>query len=297
MAVWNLGSINIDHVYRLDSLPRPGETLAARQHGRGIGGKGANQSLAAAKAGARTHHLGAVGADAGWLLEGLRSSGIETDAIHILPDTPTGHAIIMVDDAAENAIVIEAGANRALEPGWLEGALTPMRAGDTLLIQNETNLQAMAARLGRAAGARVIYSAAPFQLDALQEVLPHVSILALNEGEAQQLFAAMPGDLPIEQLLITRGAQGVELRDLRKGQTLRQPAFAVQPVDTTGAGDCFAGYFAAALDRGDDAAQALRLASAAAAIQVTRHGAGDAMPLLAEVQAFLAKAPPHHPSE
>lgn len=103
--------------------------------------------------------------------------------------------------------------------------------------------------------------------------------------------------MPVEQLLITRGAQGVELRDLRKGRTLRQPAFAVQPVDTTGAGDCFAGYFAAALDRGDDAAQALRLVSAAAAIQVTRHGAGDAIPLLAEVQAFLAKAPPDHPSE
>lgn len=291
MTVWNLGSINIDHVYRLDHLPRPGETLAAMGHDQGLGGKGANQSVAAARAGATVRHLGALGPGADWVIARLQASGVATEGIRILPDSSSGHAIIMVDAEAENAIVIHAGANRALDPDWLRGACAGIAAGDTLLIQNETSLQAEAARLAQEAGARVIYSAAPFDLEALREVLPHASILALNEGEAEQLFAAMPGALPVAQMLITRGAKGAEFRDLRSGESLHQPAFPVTPVDTTGAGDCFAGYFAAALDGGESVAQALRLAAAAAALQVTRRGAGDAMPARAEVEAFLKDHP------
>ena len=139
----------------------------------------------------------------------------------------------------------------------------------------------------RAAGARVIYSAAPFEIEALRAVLPHVSILAVNEVEARDTFAAFGESLPIEGILITRGPKGAEYRDLKTSQIWQQPAFRVQAVDTTGAGDCFAGWFAAGLSRGEDPQTALRHASAAAAIQVTRKGAGDAMPDRAEVMAFL----------
>ena len=117
--------------------------------------------------------------------------------------------------------------------------------------------------------------------------MEHVSILAMNEGEARQLFDAIPGDLPVEGLLITRGSKGAEYRDMKAGTTIVQEAFPVAPVDTTAAGDTFAGYVAAALDRGDGMAEALRLASAAAALKVTRPGAGDAIPQLAEVLDFL----------
>lgn len=291
MAIWNLGSINIDHVYRLARLPRPGETLAARSHARGLGGKGANQSVAAARAGAVTRHLGAMGPGDDWLIEALAASGVDTAGIRRIAGEATGHAIILVDDAAENSIVIHPGANRAITPAMLAGPLAAIGPGDTLLIQNETSCQIEAARIARAAGARVIWSAAPFEIGAVRAMMPHADLLALNAGEAQALFAAIPGPLPVGGLLITRGAEGAEHRDLATGTVFRQPAFPVEPVDTTGAGDTFAGYFAAALDGNQTIPAALRLAAAAAAIAVTRPGAGDAVPMLAEVRAFLAAQP------
>lgn len=287
MAIWNLGSINIDHVYRMDKLPRPGETLAASSYAVGLGGKGANQSIAAAQAGALTHHLGAMGQGDDWVIRRLRAGHVDTTHILRLADQVTGHALILLDKTAENSIIIHPGANRALDKSALQKAMNAIMPGDTLLLQNETNLQAEAARIARSAGARVIYSAAPFDLDALQAVMAEVSILAMNEGEADQLFAAIPGRLPVEGLLITRGAEGAEYRDLKTGQSWHQPAFPVTPVDTTGAGDTFAGYFAAAIDRGDTVPEALRLASGAAALKVTRQGAGDAIPALSEVTDFL----------
>ncbi len=288
MAIWNLGSINIDRVYRLDSLPLPGETLTSRSHDSGLGGKGANQSVAAACAGAVTHHLGAMGPGDDWVVERLAARGVDTAHVARMADQATGHAIIMVDDQAENAIVIHPGANRAIDEDHLARSLTGIGAGDTLLLQNETSGQVAAAQAANAAGARVIYSAAPFDLQAVRQVLPHVTILAMNEGEAAQLFAAMPGDLPVQGLLITRGSKGAEYRDLTTGRTHEQASFKVTPVDTTGAGDTFAGYFAAGLDGGLSIPDALRRASAAAALQVTRPGAGDAIPTAAEVDAFLA---------
>ncbi|MCF3973292.1 ribokinase [Paracoccus salsus] len=287
MAIWNLGSINIDHVYRLVHLPQPGETVPSQAYSVGLGGKGANQSVAAAQAGAMTHHLGAIGRDDEWVVDRLRAAGVCPADIQRLPGEVTGHAVILVDRDAENAIVIHPGANRAISAEDLRGALKRIKAQDTLLIQNETGCQIEAARIARATGARVIYSAAPFDIDAVRDVLPHVSVLAMNAGEAEQLFAALSGELPVEGLLITRGAEGAEYRDLRRGVTHRQPAFRVAPVDTTAAGDTFAGYFAAALDRGDTVADALRLAAAAAALKVTRPGASDAIPTLEEVLDFI----------
>lgn len=291
MAIWNLGSINIDHVYRLDSLPQPGETLASRGYSVGLGGKGANQSVAAARAGSVVRHLGAMGAGDPWVLERLSAAGVDCGGVQCLAGEATGHAIILLDAAAENAIVLHPGANRAIDEAALTAALAPVGPSDSLLLQNETNGQVPAARAARARGARVIYSAAPFDLAALRAVLPHASVLAMNAGEAAQLFAALPGDLPVEGLLITKGAEGAEYRDLRAGQVHRQAAFRVEAVDTTGAGDTFAGYFAAALDQGAEIAAALRLAAAASALKVTRAGAGDAIPTRAEVEQFLTAQP------
>ncbi|MDO5703758.1 MAG: ribokinase [Paracoccus sp. (in: a-proteobacteria)] len=289
MAIWNLGSINIDHIYRLDHLVRPGETIAAHSYALGLGGKGANQSVAAARAGARVHHIGAMGHGDDWVIAALHKAGVDTTHVARLHDHATGHAIILLDAQGENAIVIHPGANRALNLN--PAALTAMRPGDTLLIQNETNLQAPAAATARERGLRVIYSAAPFDVEAVRAMLGLATILAMNAGEAEAMFAALGENPPVEGLLITRGAQGAEYRDLRSGRITHCPAFRVQPVDTTGAGDCFAGYFAAALDAGLTIADALRRASAAAAIQVTRPGAGDAMPTAVETDAFLKDHP------
>ena len=287
MTIYNLGSINIDHVYRLTALPRAGETISSQGYALGLGGKGANQSVAAARAGARVQHLGAMGTGDGWVLDKLAAAGAGTDAISRLEGVATGHAIILVDGGGENSIILHGGANHALPPALLERDLAGIGPGDILMLQNETNLQAEAAARAHAAGARVIYSAAPFEIEPLRAVLPHVTILAVNEVEARDTFAAFGEDLPVAGMLITRGAEGAEYRDLRSGQVWHQPAFKVKAVDTTGAGDCFAGWFAAGLSRGEDPQTALRHASAAAAIQVTRKGAGDAMPDRAEVMAFL----------
>lgn len=283
MAVWNFGSINIDHVYRVPHHVAPGETLTATAYSTGLGGKGANQSVAAARAGAKVLHVGAVGADGLWARDMLAGFGV--DVAHVAAGgTATGHAIINVDAHGENSIVIFDGANRVLGAEAV-AALDAAQAGDTLLLQNETSAQVDAAAKAHAAGLRVIYSAAPFEADAVRAVLPYVSLLVMNTGEAQALRAAL-GALPDVEMIVTHGADGAEWI---APEPLRIPAFPVKPVDTTGAGDCFIGTLAAALDAGLDRATAMRRATAAAAIQVTREGAAGAMPSAAEVDAFLSR--------
>lgn len=292
MTIYNLGSINVDHVYRLAHHPRPGETIASTDYAVSLGGKGANQSVAAAQAGGEVVHIGAIGAGQDeWIAEWLARRRIDTRHIAHMSGMPTGHAIILLSEDGENSIVLFPGANRCLDPQAMAGALTGIRPGDTLLLQNETNLQEEAARLARDAGARVIYSAAPFEVGAVARVLPHVSVLAMNEVEAEELFAAMGDDLPVESMLITRGSEGADHIDMKTGERTHQPAFRVETLNTTGAGDCFLGYFAAAIDRGQSVAQAMLEASAASAIQVTRPGAADAMPERAEILQFLTAQP------
>ncbi|MCV2867309.1 ribokinase [Defluviimonas sp. WL0002] len=287
MAIHNLGSINIDHFYSVPHLPAPGETLAATAYGIGLGGKGANQSTAAAKAGARTVHIGAVGPEGAWTVERLNGAGVDTTHVSVL-ETPTGHAIINVDATGENAIVLFPGANLALPFPKVVSALSEAAPGDTLLLQNETAHQEKAARHGRDLGLRVVYSAAPFDPTAVRAVLPFTTLLILNAVEAEQLCAALDTTieaLDVPEILITRGAQGAEWRH-RDGNRAFAPALSVKAQDTTGAGDTFAGYFCAGLDLGQKPQAALAWAAKAAALKVTRRGTADAIPSAAEVAAF-----------
>lgn len=287
MTVWNLGSINIDHFYRLPHLPVAGETISALGYMKGLGGKGANQSVAALRAGARVHHLGAVGEGDDWTPAQIARLGLSTEGIARVA-AATGHAMVATDPRGENLIVIAPGANRALPESLLD-ALDRAQPGDTLLLQNETNLQVEAAARARAAGLRVMYSAAPFELEPLRAVLPHATHLLMNALEARALAEATGlalADLPVQAVVVTRGAEGAEW--ISAEGSLHVPAAKVTPVDTTGAGDCFAGSLAARLDLGDDPQAALRYAAAAAALQVTRPGTADAMPARAEVERLLA---------
>jgi len=286
--IFNLGSINADYIYRVPHLPAPGETLAASDMMRGLGGKGANQSVAAALAGSKVCHVGAVGPDGGWAVDALIGFGVDTAQIAVV-DAPTAHAIINVDPAGENAIVIYPGANQKQSLNRLEAALSRASSGNYLLLQNETNQQVEAARLAHDKGMRVIYSAAPFSTEAVQAVMPHIDLLVMNALEADQLTTALGlslEDLTIPQLLITRGADGADW--IENGEITHVPAFAVTPVDTTGAGDCFIGYVVAGLDQGLTPEGAMRRAAAASALQVQRPGTAKAIPTAAEVAAFLA---------
>ncbi len=288
MAIICVGSINIDHVYRVPHLPKPGETLAADSYAKGLGGKGANQSIAAAKAGARVSHLGAIGPEGQFATAQMAEAGV--DVSHVSEgDIPTGHAIITVDQAGENAIVLFPGANLTQTDAQIRAGLDGFGPGDSLILQNEVNASAVAARLARERGLRAIYSAAPFVADAAREMLPLIDLLLLNEGEAAALESSLHQALSTLsglEVIVTRGANGAVWH--HDGGTIDQAAYpAPKVVDTTGAGDCFAGYLAAGLDAGLSREDAIAHASAAAALQVSRPGAADAMPLAEEVRGFM----------
>jgi len=287
MTIYNLGSINIDHAYHVPNLPRPGETVAAAELITGLGGKGANQSIAIARAGGQVAHIGAVGQDGAWTVEALRAAGVDTGAVRVT-DVPTGHAMITVDAAAENTIVLFPGANTQIEEPQIAVALRKAVPGNWLLLQNETNAGVAAARMARDKGLRVAYCAAPFDAAAVAEILPFADLLSVNEGEAAQVRAKLPGAaLAGCDLLVTYGARGAAF--ISSDRSVNAAAFKVDPVDTTGAGDTFLGYALAGFDAGLTIETALRRASAAAALQVTRPGAAEAIPTAREVIDFLVR--------
>jgi len=291
--IYNLGSINADHVYRLARLPAPGETLAARTYSVGLGGKGANQSVAIARAGGLVRHIGAIGPDGRWMADRLAAAGAECAFVAEV-DLASGHAIINVDDAGENAIVIYPGANRALDVDHVKQALGQAGAGDTLILQNETACQVEAACFAREQGLFTVYSAAPFEAEAVRAVLPYLSLLIVNEVEAAQLCSELSVtlvDLPVENVLVTLGAKGAVWYNTARDHEIRVAGFPVKAVDTTGAGDTYAGYLVAGLSEGLAVREAMRLAGAAAAVKVTRPGAADVIPTRAEVSDFLADQP------
>jgi len=286
MTIHCLGSINVDHVHRVPHFPRAGETLTDDGYIVGLGGKGANQAIAAARSLAKTRFIGAIGKDGLWTLELLQNAGVGTEAIATL-EAATGHAVIYVDTHGENIIVIHGGANRALTPDMIDTALASAMHGDWFLAQNETNLVAESIASAKAHGLKTAYSAAPFDAAATEAVLPHLDVLAVNEGEAAALRAHLGHDPDVPMLVTTLGPKGVIIKHRDEPEPLSVPAFSVTPTDTTGAGDTFIGTLVGALDQGADLASAARTASAAAAISVTRPGASDAIPTADEVTAFL----------
>ncbi|MEX0286151.1 MAG: ribokinase [Paracoccaceae bacterium] len=285
MTIWNLGSINADMIYDVPHLPGPGETLSANRLDRYLGGKGANMSVAAARAGARTAHIGAVGPDGRWARDRLTEYGVDTRHIAEV-EVPTGHAIIAVDAQGENNIILFPGSNHAISEDQLSQALSSAARGDLLVMQNETNMQVETAKMGRELGLTVCYAAAPFQADAVQAVLPYLDFLILNEIEAEQLQQATGQsvtDLAVEHVIVTLGSKGA--RHYHRGAASDFAAHKVQAVDTTGAGDTFTGYVLAGMDRGMPMAQAISQANRAAALMVMRHGTADVIPDLKEVRA------------
>lgn len=286
--ILNFGSINVDYVYKLVHAPDAGETVHALSRSVYLGGKGINQSIAICRAGGSVSHIGTVGADGGWALDQIRQFGVSTDAI-VEVDTATGHAIILLDQHGENRIVIDGGANQRFDESRIEEAIqsAQSRAG-WVLLQNETNLAEHIVEMGRQAGLRIAYSAAPFVADVTLGLLERIDLLAVNEGEAQQLATALnaaPEEIPVPALLITRGASGSVF--VADGMSTEQAAFPVKAVDTTGAGDTFLGSFLAKYADGATVASALEYASAASAIQVTREGAAPAIPKQSEVLQYL----------
>jgi ribokinase len=288
-----VGSANLDFVIRVAHVPAPGETVLGRDARAFPGGKGANQAVASARAGgAPTRMLLALGDDANAapIEASLRAAGVQPEVAR-MPGEPTGMAFICVADDAENAITVAAGANGLLRAS----ALPALDDVSQLLMQLEIPLDTVVdcARAARGAGSRVILNAAPAR--ALpDELLALVDVLVVNEGELIAL-GGHQGDLrrsldaiTVPCVVVTLGARGCVARI--DGEFLLQPAFAVDPLDTTAAGDTFCGVLAAMLAQGDAWPRVLRRASAAAAIACTRLGAQASIPDAAEVDALLQRA-------
>ena len=285
--ILNIGSLNLDYVYAVPHFVAAGETLLSGRRDVFPGGKGLNQTVAAARAGAKVFHGGAVGADGGMLLELLTSAGADVSAVSRV-DVPTGHAIIQVNPQGENAIVILGGANRAVTPETVEKALEKGEAGDILLLQNEINGLDNIIRRAAEKGLRILFNPAPMEDSVKALPLELLDTLIVNEGEGKALAGDME-DLkaayPRQKILLTQGSRGASL--WTGSELIFQPAFPVKAVDTTAAGDCFLGYYAAALAEDLSYARALQLATAASALAVQKQGAAPSIPLRSEVEAFL----------
>ncbi|MGN7453558.1 ribokinase [Paenibacillus pasadenensis] len=296
------GSINMDIVSRVARFPEPGETISGRGTSYHAGGKGANQAAAAAKAGAACSMLGAVGGDpfGDALVASLEDAGVGVQSV-LTKDGTSGLAIITVNEGGENHIVLSAGANGLLTA---EDALAEAdwRGVYAVLLQNEIPWETNEALIRSAgeAGVRVWLNPAPAR-EVSAELLPLLDTIIVNETEA----AAVSG-LPVpdragaeaaaaallargaRRVVVTLGEQGCLCADAA-GERLSVPAYAVEAVDTTAAGDTFIGAFAAASAAGTDTEAALRFAAAAAAIAVTRPGAQGSIPSRDEIEAFLAR--------
>jgi len=292
--VLNFGSINVDHVYAVEHFVRPGETLTCSDYQRHAGGKGLNQSIALARAGAAVHHAGRLGRADAWLLELLTRSGVDTRHVEI-GDEPTGHALIQVNEEGENAIVIAGGANRRLTETQIGLALASFGKNDHLLVQNETNAVATIIRAAKTKGLKVALNPAPMTEDVSAYPLESVDLLIVNETEAAALTGAadarhMLGKIgqayPTTAVLLTLGAEGAWYAD--RNDSFHQPARRLRAVDTTGAGDTATGFFLAELIRTGDPRLALALAVDAATLAVTRRGAADAIPTRQEVETWRA---------
>jgi len=290
-----LGSLNVDYTYRVPHLVRPGETLASTDFIRGAGGKGLNQSLAVARAGAGVSHVGGIGADGVWLRDLLARDGVNIDAIRTTADA-TGHAIIQVADSGENAIVLFAGANAAITPEHITAVLADAHSETIFLTQNETSCVPEALLAAGRRGLTVVFNPAPISAAVRTYPLEQVDYLIVNETEARALS---PGEgdwrdvawrlaktFPRACVVVTAGAAGACA--MSEGRMIPVPACRVEALDTTGAGDVFVGYFVAGMARGLGLEEALVLAGRAAALSVTRMGAAASIPTLDEVARFRA---------
>lgn len=292
-----VGSINVDYVMRVPSLPRPGETLSGSGFDVLGGGKGANQGLAAARLGGDVAFVGCVGGDDGGvrLKSVLQAAGADVSSIRSVANESTGAALIFVDDAGENCIGVNAGANAALSAEDIEQAASHFSSAGYLLTQLESPLATVRAALAlaRRQGMRSVLNPAPAaELD--DAMLALVDVITPNETEAQTLTgiavtdqasaeraAAVLHARGIGTVVITMGAAGALVSDA--GSTRIVPAPTVDVVDTTAAGDTFNGAMVAALARGNSLQEAVAFGNRAAAVSVTRFGAQPSIPSLDEL--------------
>lgn len=296
MKVLCFGSLNIDYTYKVDHFVKKGETLSSGSLQVFSGGKGLNQSIALARAGAETYHAGSIGEDGRFLLEQLQDAGVDTRYVTVLETVRTGNAIIQNDKEGDNCILLYGGANQALTTDQADAVLEHFRKGDFLVLQNEINELAYIMERAHERGMKIVLNPSPMDEKIQGLPLGYVDYFMLNEIEASQILGQE-----------TRGAEGVDLAKgildrfadsavvltmgehgsvyMDSSETITQPVYPAETVDTTAAGDTFTGFFIGGILRGLTIRQAMDMASKAASIVVTRRGAAPSIPDLQEVGA------------
>ena len=295
MAIINFGSINIDHVYQVDHFVQPGETLASTHYQQLLGGKGANQSIALAQAGADVCHVGSIHENDAAFKQALIKKGVDCRGVKC-SETPSGHAIIQVTPSGENAIVLFGGANQTITAKTVMQALDGTKPSDWVLTQNETSSIDQVLRQAKEKQLKVAFNPAPMSESVKSLPLECIDLLIVNETEAAALtekdslddiVAVFKEQWSECEVIITLGKAGVMM--LKNNDCIKVDAFLVDAVDTTAAGDTFIGYFLLAYSNHTDAKRALIRGCAASAIAVTREGAAQSIPTQKEVDRFLAK--------
>ncbi|MCQ2484337.1 MAG: ribokinase [Clostridia bacterium] len=288
------GSMNIDKVYSLAHLPEKGETLYTDGYEIHVGGKGLNQAVSLAKSGADVSMAGWVGTDGGFLTDFLNESGVNTDMIQ-QTNGFTGHAVIEVDRDGQNQMILFPGANKEITENYCDTVLESLCEGDLLLMQYETSQVEYMLRKAHSKGIITALNPSPYVDEIKKLPFDCVDYLILNESEGQmitdktdvtEVVEALKALNPDGVVILTLGGDGSVYAD--KSQTVSVPAFKVNAVDTTGAGDTFTGYCLNAVLNGAEPCEALRTASAASAIVVTKIGAAQTIPTFSEVKSFLS---------
>lgn len=294
MRILNFGSLNIDYVYRVDQFIRPGETKASKSLMVNCGGKGLNQSIAAAKAGNEVFHAGLLGRDGVMLKNKLIEKGVDVSLLRNT-DGLCGNAIIQVDDAGQNCILLFGGTNRELTLEMIDETLDAFGNEGLVLLQNETNLVGEIIERAHARGLKTALNAAPMDAGVLDYPLDLLDFLLVNEVEGreiagcdndEEIVPTLHARYPHCGIVLTLGKRGALYH--KDGHTWRIGICPVQPVDTTAAGDTFTGYFLYGMLNGMSPAESLQLATTASAICVQRPGASDSVPTRAEVDALIA---------
>jgi len=296
-----VGSLNMDLVIRAPRIPQPGETIIGSTFHTVPGGKGANQAVAAARLGAQVTMVGRVGKDpyADALLQSMSAAGVDSDFVARDNEAPTGVALIVVDDVGQNSIVVASGANMRLTPRDVDRAEASIAAADVLILQLESPLPTVvrAAEIAHSYSVTVVLNPAPAR-SLPADLLANVDVLIPNESEAMLLTntpvtersdAESVAGLLLNQgaaaVIITLGARGALL--VREEGIKLVPAFPIEPVDTTAAGDAFVAGLAVAMANGMPLPEAVRWGNGAGALAALRLGAQSSLPLLAELQRFL----------
>ncbi len=286
-----LGSLNLDFTYQLPKPLEVGETLSSLSYRCGAGGKGANQSIAAARAGAEVYHAGRIGSDGTLLRRTLADSGVRLDFLEEV-ETPTGHAVVLINDAGDNSIVLFGGANRTIDETFIDRVTSAAKPGDILLLQNEITNIDHAMEAGKKAGMRVAFNFAPFDPKLAPELpLSLCDYLFLNRIEAggiagksdvEEILETLARRYPETELVLTLGPEGA-VALTPAGQRFHADSPRVKVVETTAAGDTFIGYYLAGILDGLKPGKALERACRAAALCCSRAGAAESIPTRAEL--------------